>query len=184
MAVDTAAKRFAMLNMRGPIHRPLFIPDGTVDAIDRAHLLNKYGGNAFGEPVVVVVEDTDTPSGGWWFAYEQEQYRRESERRRRRKEREKAKRIKNELDRALALAQRKLEEDIGEKADLERLTRLVDEYEKEITDQTNDRIAFVAKEAVERKTFSTMQRLERELFQLHEEEQFLILATQILIRGY
>ena len=47
MAVDSAAKRFGMLNMRSPIRKPLFIPDGTVDAIDRAHLLSRYGGNPF-----------------------------------------------------------------------------------------------------------------------------------------
>jgi len=46
MAVDTAQKRFSMLNAGWLPPVILFEPDGTVDADDRAHLLNIYGGNA------------------------------------------------------------------------------------------------------------------------------------------
>ena len=46
MAVDTAARRFSMLNFgRTPVY-PLFIPDGSVDDGDRLHLLNLYSGIA------------------------------------------------------------------------------------------------------------------------------------------
>lgn len=51
MAVDTAAKRFSMMAFgRGPGNIP--IPDGTIAAADRAHLLRLYGGIALaGAPV-------------------------------------------------------------------------------------------------------------------------------------
>jgi hypothetical protein len=48
MAIDTAMKRFSMLNMAGGVAYPrLFQQDGAVDADDRAFLLRVYGGNAF-----------------------------------------------------------------------------------------------------------------------------------------
>lgn len=47
MAIDSAMKRFSMLNMAGGVVYPrLFQPDGAVDADDRAFLLRIYGGNA------------------------------------------------------------------------------------------------------------------------------------------
>ncbi len=54
MAIDTAEKRFSMLNFgsTGTVHL-LFEPDGAVDADDRAHLLDLYSGIALGAPVVV-----------------------------------------------------------------------------------------------------------------------------------
>lgn len=51
MAIDTAAKRFSMMNM-GAHHRILIIPDGTISAPDRAHLLGLYSGIALAAPVV------------------------------------------------------------------------------------------------------------------------------------
>ena len=50
MAIDTSAKRFAMLNMASPMYVRLFEVDGAVDADDRAYLLHLYGGNAFSAP--------------------------------------------------------------------------------------------------------------------------------------
>ncbi len=54
MAVDTLEKRFSMLNFggTGTIHL-LFEDDGSVDADDRAHLLDLYSGIALGSPVAV-----------------------------------------------------------------------------------------------------------------------------------
>ena len=43
MAVDTAAKRFSMMNLSDGVAVP-FLPDGTVEAGDRAHLLELYSG--------------------------------------------------------------------------------------------------------------------------------------------
>lgn len=42
------------MNMRSPIGRPSFIPDGTIDDGDRYHLLNLYFGIALDLPSAVV----------------------------------------------------------------------------------------------------------------------------------
>ena len=53
MAVDTAEKRFSMLNFGdGTNIHLLFEPDGAVDLDDRQHLLDCYSGIAFAAPVV------------------------------------------------------------------------------------------------------------------------------------
>ena len=44
MAIDTRAKRFSMLNFGVPWPVALWEADGTIDADDRAHLLNLYAG--------------------------------------------------------------------------------------------------------------------------------------------
>ena len=51
MAVDTAEKRFSMLNFGdGTTIHLLFETDGAVDGDDRQHLLDCYSGIAFGAP--------------------------------------------------------------------------------------------------------------------------------------
>lgn len=53
MALDTAMKRYSMLNIASPVpYVRLFEPDGAVDADDRAFLLHLYGGNAFDAPAI------------------------------------------------------------------------------------------------------------------------------------
>jgi hypothetical protein len=52
MAVDTASRRFSMMNFGTVPTSPLFIPDGTVDAGDRYHLLNLYHGITLASPTV------------------------------------------------------------------------------------------------------------------------------------
>lgn len=57
MAIDTRAKRFGMLNFVSgfSLHvESLFEADGTVDADDRAYLLDLYGGIALAPPGGVV----------------------------------------------------------------------------------------------------------------------------------
>lgn len=49
MAVDTREKRFSMMNFGGP-DVAMFEADGTVDADDRAHLLDLYSGIALNNP--------------------------------------------------------------------------------------------------------------------------------------
>ena len=54
MAVDTAEKRFSMLNFGdGTTIHLLFETDGAVDLDDRQHLLDCYSGIAFGAPAGV-----------------------------------------------------------------------------------------------------------------------------------
>ena len=56
MALDTAMKRFSMLNMASSVYPLLFEPDGSVDADDRAFLLRVYGGNALSSAVVSAIQ--------------------------------------------------------------------------------------------------------------------------------
>jgi hypothetical protein len=55
MAVDTAEKRFSMMNLGGSSPDILFEPDASVDLDDRQHLLDCYSGIAFGAPGGVVL---------------------------------------------------------------------------------------------------------------------------------
>ena len=50
MAIDTRAKRFSMLNFSWVPTVALFEADGTVDADDRAHMLNLYAGITLASP--------------------------------------------------------------------------------------------------------------------------------------
>ena len=52
MAIDSRFKRFNIMAMAngGVLHIPVFEADGSVDADDRAHLLGRFGGNAFDAP--------------------------------------------------------------------------------------------------------------------------------------
>jgi len=70
MAVDTAAKRYAMLGVaNGPIPAIWYEVDGSVDADDRAVLLGLYGGNAFDSPTADWMPRAmflHWASGGWF----------------------------------------------------------------------------------------------------------------------
>lgn len=50
MAIDTASKRFSMVNFGHVPVTPLIIPDGTVGAGDQYHLLNLYFGITLDAP--------------------------------------------------------------------------------------------------------------------------------------
>ena len=59
MAVDTAEKRFSMMNFGdGTTLHPLFEVDGAVDLDDRQHLLDCYSGIAFASTAVGLVAGT------------------------------------------------------------------------------------------------------------------------------
>ena len=59
MAVDTREKRFSMMNLGTVGQMPGFTPDSSVDADDRAHLLDLYNGIALSAPVSVVTVYVD-----------------------------------------------------------------------------------------------------------------------------
>jgi hypothetical protein len=111
----------------------------------------------------------DRPSGGYDFW---DEFARELDR----KKREKAKRIA-----ARALEERLIEEDEARKAELARVTRLVAEGRDAIIQIGDERLIFIMEDALQRQTFSAMERLERVLTQMHEEDMFLLMATQILV---
>jgi hypothetical protein len=127
-----------------------------------------------------VVSDEVSPTGGWIYRWEEENRRRSEEAARRAKDKKKALKIKKQLDRELALAERAIEEEEARRAELARINRLAAEYQDEII-SIYPKMERALTEALERQTYSTMERLERELRKAYEEEEFLMIATQILM---
>ena len=128
-----------------------------------------------------VVSATTAATGGFWFDYEEEADRRRRHRAEREEKRRKAQAIQDKLDRLIALEQRRLEEESARHQELETLTDMVRGYKGSLRKATTERIQFIAKQAINRRTFSAMERLERELFTLSEEETFLMMATMMII---
>ena len=120
-------------------------------------------------------------TGGWWVQYEKQRQQQEEERAKRKEARKRSQEIKDELDRLIALEQRKLEENAARLVELNGLTSLAKEYKQDLHKSTDDRMAFIAKTAINKQTFSAMERLERELFTMSEEEEFLLMATMVII---
>ena len=63
MAVDTAAKRFAIMNLDGS-DVLVFEPDGAVDTDDRAMLVYLYGGIALDAPTITYAIRKTLPAVG------------------------------------------------------------------------------------------------------------------------
>ena len=128
------------------------------------------------------VATPDQPTGGWWFAYEQEMLRREAKRREREQKRAKAKALKDQVDRDIALEFRRQEEEAEREAELARLTRLAEEYQDQIKAQFGTRVTLAAARAITQGNFSAMEALEREMARAREEELFLINATMLILQ--
>jgi hypothetical protein len=111
-------------------------------------------------------------AGGWWFAYEQEMFRRDEEEELKRK----ARILKGKVSKAEKKT--KNQERIKE---LKRLTKLVEQFQEEIKEETNDRVIAAASRAVKNGNYSAMAALDRELKRMKEEEQFLEQAARILL---
>ena len=124
---------------------------------------------------------TATGGGGYhfWIAYEQEQLRKEEAQKIRRQEKEKAQRIKVRLDRELALAERKLEEQTERQAELTRLTNLVRQHRG--LELLDERVDAIAQAAIDQQTYSAMERMERELLKMRQEEEFLLMAARLIL---
>ncbi len=121
-------------------------------------------------------------TGGFWVEYAEEVRRRRREQEERDRKRKLALKIKSDLDKALALAEAEIADKEARDLELGRLTLIAESYKKDLQKVTNERITFIALEAINRHTYSAMERFERELAKLHkEEEDFLIMATEILV---
>ena len=129
---------------------------------------------------VVVVEEEASTGGSFAFMREQLRYKEEDERRQRKARKEKARKIKDKLDREIALAFIAKDEGEAQRKDLERLTKLAAAHRDEII-ADNVKLASTIEDAVRLGTFSRMQKLARELNEMREEEEFLMLATRILL---
>ena len=58
MAVDTAKKRFSMMNFSDHVVQPFAAPSGSVTQGDKQHLLDCYGGITFAGAAPGVVDET------------------------------------------------------------------------------------------------------------------------------
>lgn len=135
--------------------------------------------NVVSSSQVEVISEVIRPTGGFWFDYDRERARRDRERKRRLEEEEKAQHIKNELDRALAIAQRELEAEDARKQELARLTEIVKYNIDNLP--VSEKVVGYAREAIKKQTYSVMERLERELKKAKEEEDFILKAAEILL---
>ena len=127
------------------------------------------------------IADDDTNTGGSFaFMREQLRYKEEDERRQRKARKAKARKIKDKLDREIALAFIAKDEGEAQRKDLERLTKLASDYRDEIIAE-NATIASTINDAVEMGTYSRMAKLARELGEIEEEKAFLLAAVKILL---
>jgi hypothetical protein len=140
-------------------------------------------GHIFDTPEFEAVE-AETNSGGYtsfWDDFERELERRKDEARQRLKRKEKARKIKDSLERDLYLAERQIEEDEARRAELARINRLA-AINRDFVIALD--LGFALSEALDRQTFSTMERRERELKKARQEEEaFLLMASQILLEA-
>ena len=121
-------------------------------------------------------------SGGFyfWLKYEQEMERRKAERRERQRLIEAAEEAADEIENALIEESRKEYSEQERKKELERLTDIADKYRKDIK-KLPDSVIISFDRAIEKRTFSAMEALERELARVKEEEEFLIEATYLMV---
>ena len=156
-------------------------------ALGATSQLGAYSASGVIQVGEVVEVDEDQPTGGWsrggfWRGYERERERLLAARKKRKEVKEEAQEIEDELDRALAMAERKIEEREARDEELARLTALVEEHKDEVA-QISDRINEVTERALSEQTFQTLEIMEREFRKIREEEEFLAMATRIILNA-
>ena len=132
-----------------------------------------------------VVEEVQENTGGYafWQEIDEAIERSRQAQRRRQRKRRKIKKIEDEIDQKLFKIERELEEKEAREAELDRLTRLVEENRRVIVQTSNQRLIAAANDAARKATFSAMEKLERELRKYREEEEFLLMATKIILES-
>ena len=129
--------------------------------------------------VLTVGDVAEEASTGGWFDYDSEMLRRKREEEKRQKQLEEAERLEG-INRELAIEFRRLEAEEARRTELQRLTDLAERNQAEIISEREE-IDLLIRRAVKLKTFSAQEHLERELRKMREEQQFLLLATEILV---
>lgn len=142
------------------------------------HNLDFAGGGA------EVVEEVTAPSGGWDFMMKFESFRekRESDKSERDKIREEIEEIASDVDREIAQILQTDRITEAREEELQALEVLVSESFRN-EDMANARAHGVAKafvRAAVQRNFSAVEALEREMDQIREEDEFLLLAMMIL----
>jgi hypothetical protein len=128
-----------------------------------------------------VIEDAET-GGGFAFRREQQRYKEEEERRNRKIRKIAARRISNEIDRNLALAERKLEEREARDQELARFSELVQIHKVEVI-QKYGKIAEAVDRALTEQSFASLEILERKLNREMEEQAFFLIAVELILYG-
>ncbi len=126
---------------------------------------------------------TATFTGGWWGAFEREMSRRERERKKLEQKLEETRKIEDKVTRDIALEERRIEQNNARLRELERLQALAQEHERTIQRNVNERVRAAYTRTQLKKSFSALEALERELKRAKEEEDFLIMAIQVIHNG-
>jgi hypothetical protein len=141
-------------------------------------------GGAFALPGTTVTitvslgEAAQSATGGWWPEFDRTRYLREKRRREIEEAEEAAKLIQDELDRQIYLAQRKLEAEEAERADLERLQKLADQYAGKKLDELPKVARVAILNAQDARTRNSLEQMRRVIEQAEEQE---ILAVQQIV---
>lgn len=120
-------------------------------------------------------------SGGWWPDWE---YLRKQRRKRQREIEEaksEAQRIQDELDRQIALEQRRIEAEQAEKADLERLQRLADRYAAQKMPELPKPVRVAILNAKDARTKNSLEQMRRAIEQANEQELLTAHLQQLLM---
>lgn len=118
-----------------------------------------------------------TATGGWWPDYEHIRRQRDKRRREIEEAEEQANLIQDAIDREIYLAQRKLEAEEADKADLARLQTLADQYAHKLADMPKPLAVAVwnAQDARSRNALEQMRRI------AEQEMEFELLAVQQIV---
>lgn len=131
-------------------------------------------------PVPPVADDTFT--GGFVYAYERELARRRRERKKRQEREEEAERIEEETSREIARFLHEQEANDARRAELQRLSELVETYARRGTEAAlSERVQKAISKAATKQTAWALYALERELKRAQEEESFLLEALRFVI---
>lgn len=128
-------------------------------------------------------EGAEQLSGGWerrryfYTAYERELKRRIDEDNERRQRLEESEAIEEPISREIALLLRQQEAIDAERAELERLKRLVAQYGRDSMGDLSPRVVSAYTRALAQQNFSALQALDRELRRMMEEEEMAILMV-------
>ena len=147
----------------------------------------------FGSTVTITVSLGDAPvpppadasfTGGFIYAYEREQARRRRERKKRQELEDEAERIEEETSREIARLLHEQEAKDARRAELQRLSELVDTYARRGTEAAlSERVQKAISKAASKQTTWALYALERELRRAHEEEEFLLSALRFAIEN-
>lgn len=134
-----------------------------------------------GDPAVDDAVSVAPSGGNWWHEYDYEYQLRARKRKELIKLEAKADKISDDIDRALAKELRAQDREIERIQELRRLSALAQKHQSELKVHLNQRAIKAAEAAFESGTYSMMERMEREIARSREEEEFLLMATKIIL---